>query len=237
LDIITVVKFYDLTDCINLKTKDMPESKKISKLQFITMDLKNKSHELLAEKACEGGARWIQLRIKDKPYEYWLTTAEKVKNICDRYQAELIINDHVQIARQIGAAGVHLGQTDMHPNDARKILGSNAIIGGTANTFEELKAHVERGVDYIGLGPFRYTTTKLNLSPVIGIEGYKTLLKKCADENIQVPVIAIGGIEVADIHEILQTGVYGIAISSAISFAKDETLKTSEFITEINKNQ
>lgn len=213
------------------------KNKGISFLHYITQDLENRSHEELAEKACQGGADWIQLRIKEKPYEYWEMTAVKVKEVCDKYGAKLIINDHVAIARQVSADGVHLGQNDMHPDDARKILGDNAIIGGTANTFEEIQQHVERGVDYIGLGPYKYTKTKLNLSPVIGLQGYKELLSKCNESNINTPIIAIGGIQVEDIPEILNAGIYGIAISSAISFAEDMESKTKDFIHTINNSR
>lgn len=211
----------------------MTNKNQIEKFLFITQDIENRTHEMQVLEACKAGVKWIQLRIKEKPFEFWLLTAANVKQICDEYGAFLIINDHVQIARQVGAAGVHLGQNDMHPHDARKILGENAIIGGTANTFEEVKRHVERGVDYIGLGPFRFTKTKLNLSPVLGLEGYSEIVNKCKAQSIDVPLIAIGGIKIDDISSILNSGMWGIAISSAISQAEDMNEVAAEFINKI----
>ncbi|MBN2682496.1 MAG: thiamine phosphate synthase [Bacteroidales bacterium] len=211
----------------------MTNKQQIEKFLFITQDIENKTHEMQVYEACRAGVKWIQLRIKDKPFEFWLLTAVNVKKICDSYGAMLIINDHVQIARHVGAAGVHLGQNDMLPHDARKILGENAIIGGTANTFEEVQLHVERGVDYVGLGPFRFTKTKLNLSPVLGLEGYSSILTLCKANNIDVPLMAIGGIEIDDISSILSLGMWGIAISSAISKSDNMEKSASEFIEKI----
>ncbi|MFH2094073.1 MAG: thiamine phosphate synthase [Bacteroidota bacterium] len=208
---------------------------KISRFHFITQDIADFPHDQLARFACEGGAEWIQLRIKDKPFEAWVKYAGKTKEICDKYGARLIINDHVQIARQVGAYGVHLGQSDMFPNDARKILGENAIIGGTANNFDELQDHIRRGVDYVGLGPFRFTKTKLNLAPVLGLDGYAEVMEKCRQQGITVPVIAIGGINVEDIDAIMNTGVYGIAVSSAISLADDMIRESKRFLEGIAK--
>jgi thiamine-phosphate pyrophosphorylase len=209
--------------------------KNIERFHFITQDIEQKPHELQVLQACKAGVKWVQLRIKEKPFEYWMKTAINVKQICEEYKSRLIINDNVQIARQVDACGVHLGQNDMHPNDARKILGENKIIGGTANTFEEIENHVNRGVDYVGLGPFRFTKTKLNLSPVIGLEGYKDIVDKCLKKDIEVPMIAIGGIEKNDINEILTSGMYGIAISSAISQSENMGEAALEFMKRINE--
>lgn len=211
----------------------MTNNKKIEKFLFITQDIENRTHEMQVLEACKGGVKWIQLRIKEKPFEYWLSTAKNVKQICEEFNAKLIINDHVQIARQVEAAGVHLGQNDMHPNDARKILGEEAIIGGTANTFDEVKKHVERDVDYVGLGPYKFTKTKLNLSPVLGIEGFISIVEKCRIENIETPLIAIGGIQIADISDVMSSGMYGIAVSSAISNAKSMNKTAIKFVEKI----
>ncbi|MDR2692557.1 MAG: thiamine phosphate synthase, partial [Dysgonamonadaceae bacterium] len=137
------------------------------------------------------------------------------------YGADLYINDHVEICRRIGATGVHLGKSDMPPGEARKILGKNFIIGGTANTFEDILRLNAEGVDYIGLGPFRFTATKKNLSPVLGLPGYKQIMEQCAVRGINLPVFAIGGITAGDIPALLNSGITGIAMSSAILQAEN----------------
>jgi thiamine-phosphate pyrophosphorylase len=191
----------------------------ISRLHYITQHIVDVPHQELALNACIAGIDWIQLRVKDKSYNEWLDIAHKTEMICRKYHSKLIINDNVVIAKAVKADGVHLGKTDMSPHEARQELGNKAIIGGTANTFEDIQQLYDGGVDYIGLGPFRFTTTKENLSPVLGIEGYKNIIEQCKKNGINIPIIAIGGIKLEDIKPIVETGVYGIAVASAISAA------------------
>jgi thiamine-phosphate pyrophosphorylase len=200
---------------------------KISRLHYITA---NPAH---AEKACTGGVDWIQLRVKNKSEEEWKAIAQEAKRICKMHNAKLIINDSVKLAKIIGADGLHLGKEDMPADEARKLLGPDFIIGGTANTFEDIQRLAALKVDYIGLGPFRFTQTKKNLSPLLGLHGYKELIKQCAIENITVPVIAIGGIQLNDVNNIMETGVHGIAVSSAISEPGDIALAATAFIEKI----
>ena len=191
----------------------------ISKLHYITQDIPGFSHVELAEIACRAGADWIQLRLKNVSYEEWVKTAVETSEICKRYGAKLIINDNVAIALKVAADGVHLGKNDMNPNKAREILGKNVIIGGTANTLQEAIDLSETKVDYIGLGPYKYTSTKENLSPILGIEGIKKITNGIKNK---IPVIAIGGIKMDDVEEIFAVGVHGIAVSSAINMADDK---------------
>jgi thiamine-phosphate pyrophosphorylase len=202
----------------------------ISKLHYITTD------PVYAELACQGGADWIQLRVKNKSDDEWRSIAEETKSICRKYGATLIINDNVMLAKSIGADGVHLGKEDMPPDEARQILGPDFIIGGTANTFEDIKRLTMLKVDYIGLGPFRFTQTKTNLSPILGLDGYRVRMKKCAGEKIQMPIIAIGGIRLDDVDALLATGIYGIAVSSAISEPGDISSATQAFIRKIKND-
>ncbi len=204
----------------------------ITELQYITHAAPSLTHPQLAEAACKGGVKWVQLRIKDQPYEAWLAIAQETKAICDKYGATLIINDHVEIAREVKAHGVHLGKKDMCPIEARRILGDDSIIGGTANTFEDVKKCNECKVDYIGLGPYRFTVTKENLSPTLGLEGYADIIRACKENNINVPIFAIGGIRVEDVREIIPTGVHGIAIGTGIGLG-DATDNAKRFIDEL----
>ena len=207
----------------------------IEKLHYITQgDIEGYSHTDLANIACQNGVKWVQLRMKDVSYEECLEEALKVKSICQKYNARLIINDNVSIAKEIEADGVHLGKEDMDPLEARRILGESRIIGVTANTLDDIRKLSTKKVDYIGLGPFRFTTTKKKLSPVLGIEGYRSILNALKSEGINIPVIAIGGIKAVDIKEIVKTGVHGIALASVINKAEDKASAIREIINELN---
>jgi thiamine-phosphate pyrophosphorylase len=202
----------------------------ISRLHYITQEINGMTHDQLAEEACKAGVNWVQLRVKDKGYEEFLVIAKRVKEICLHYNATFIVNDNVSVARGSGAHGVHLGRTDMDPIKARELLGNNFIIGGTANTMDDIRILHEAKVDYIGLGPFKFTITKENLSPILGMEGYHELIKKLAAENVKIPVIAIGGIAPADMKDLMSTGIYGVAVSSVINLSANK----GQVISEIN---
>ncbi len=171
--------------------------------------------------ALEGGCRWVQLRMKDATPEEILPIALEAQKLCKAKDATFIIDDHVALVKEIGADGVHLGKLDMPVGEARKILGDSFIIGGTSNTFEDIAMHAAAGADYIGCGPFRFTTTKKNLSPVLGLEGYQTLVAKMKEQGLNLPIVAIGGINAADIPAIMRTGVSGIALSGTVLRAEN----------------
>ncbi len=185
-------------------------------IQFITHA--NEHYDYLdgVRMALEGGCRWIQLRMKDASKEEILKTAECTRKLCRQYDAIFILDDHVALVERTGADGVHLGKDDMPIDEARRLLGKDKIIGGTANTFEDIKRIYSAGADYIGCGPFRFTTTKKKLSPILGLDGYKRIIEQVNAYGINLPIIAIGGILLPDISDIMQTGVSGIAVSGAI---------------------
>jgi len=203
----------------------------ISRLHFISQETPEFTHLECIKKACIAGVDWVQLRVKDRPMEEIIAIAKQAKLICDDFGAKLIINDHPLVAWKIQSYGLHLGKEDMPIAEARKIVGDKMIIGGTANTIDDILQHVADSADYIGLGPFRFTKTKLKLSPVLGLEGYQQIMKEIERLNLTIPVIAIGGIEANDIASIMKASVYGIAASSLIAFA-DEPEQT---LTEINQ--
>lgn len=184
--------------------------------------------------ALEGGCRWIQLRMKDAPAEEIIACAEEVLPLCRRHGAKFLLDDHVELVRQLGADGVHLGKNDMPVDEARKILGPDIIIGGTANTIEDIIRLHKQGADYIGCGPFRFTTTKKNLSPILGLDGYKSIVLKMKELGIDLPIVAIGGITVEDIPAVIGTGVSGIALSGAILGAPDPVEMTARIIETID---
>jgi thiamine-phosphate pyrophosphorylase len=187
--------------------------------------------------ALEGGCRRVQLRMKGAPDDEAMRVGAAAKELCDRHGAHLYIDDRPGICLALGAAGVHLGKSDMPPAEARRMLGPGFAIGGTANTFDDIERLTAQGVDYIGLGPFRFTETKKNLSPVLGLDGCGGILRRCREVGITLPVVAIGGIAADDIPAIVETGVSGIALSSAILAAPDPVSETRRIIRTINDCQ
>lgn len=174
-------------------------------LQFITHTTDR------LEDVLRGGCRWVQLRMKDATDEEVLAAGAEVHRLCRKYGATFIVDDRVGLVEPLDADGVHLGKNDMAPSEARKILGDK-IIGATANTMEDVERALAEGADYLGIGPFRFTTTKKNLAPVLGLDGYRRIMSR----KIPVPVVAIGGILLDDLRDIKTTGVTGVAVSGLI---------------------
>lgn len=201
----------------------------LPKLQYISQGNDPDEHLKNIRCALDAGLKLVQLRLKNIPENIYVEYGIKAKELCSQYNAILIINDQPQVAAQCNSEALHLGLNDMAIEQARKIIPGK-IIGGTANTFEHVKARCAENVDYIGLGPFRFTKTKEKLSPVLGIEGYRELTNKMKKENLSTPVYAIGGIEREDIKQIIATGVYGIAVSGLLTGEGKNNL-----VKEINK--
>jgi thiamine-phosphate pyrophosphorylase len=201
--------------------------KNIDSLHYVTNAKRGVEIIGEVEQVLQAGLKWIQLRIKDNSIDFD-SVARDVRKLCDRYNASLIINDRTDVAKNVDANGVHLGQEDMSVADARKILGPDKIIGGTANTIEQCANLELSGVDYIGLGPFSFTETKLNLSPILGIVGYQKIVPGGVPYewnlmSLRTPVMAIGGIKLEHISSLRKdTGVHGIAVSGLIANAKDK---------------
>lgn len=148
-------------------------------------------------------------------------SARQLQEMCEDRGATLIINDDPALAREIGAAGAHVGSTDMPAAEARRILRPGQILGGTANTVADLARLAGARVDYIGIGPFRTTTTKEHLAPILGLEGIRQLVRWAEDHHLPTPLVAVGGITAADVPPLLRVGVYGVAVSGAIAGAHD----------------
>jgi thiamine-phosphate pyrophosphorylase len=160
--------------------------------------------------------------MKDASEELLEETAFAVQRMCRKHGAIFIIDDNVALAKRIGADDVHLGKNDMPIAEARKILGDDLIIGSTVNTFEDITNILRTATpDYFGCGPYRYTTTKQNLAPTLGIEGYSAIVEQMRKHNISIPIVAIGGITKADIPAIMACGMSGIALSGSILSAQD----------------
>ena len=190
------------------------------KLQFITHFTDTYSYLDSARMALEGGCRWVQLRMKHASDEETEAVAVEVQKLCRTYGATFLIDDRVELVRKLKADGVHLGKNDMPIAEARKILGKDFLIGGTANTFDDVQAHYEAGADYIGCGPFR------------------SIVQQMKTEGIHLPIVAIGGITLEDIPAIMQTGVTGIALSGTILRAANPVEETKRIVSQLRmKNE
>ncbi|MDO7138931.1 thiamine phosphate synthase [Algibacter lectus] len=196
-------------------------------LHYISQGATPQEHLNNIHSACAAGAELVQLRLKKSNPKTILETAKKARETTNHFQTRLIINDYYKVAVEVKADGVHLGKKDVCPTVARKALASWQIIGGTANTLEDCQTLIDKDVDYIGLGPFRFTETKDNLSPVLGEKGYAEIITAL---NTKTPIIAIGGITLNDVLDLMITGVFGIAVSGEITRDFNKITKFKELI-------
>lgn len=199
-------------------------------VQFITHSVPGISHERSGELALEGGCRWIQLRMKGFSDDEVEPVARRLLKACRNVGTTFILDDRVELAQKIGADGVHLGQKDMPVDEARRMLGEGMIIGGTANTLEEVRELKRRSADYVGCGPLRFTTTKENLAPMLGFEGLRQIVTGMHAEELRIPLVAIGGVELDDVAALLECGVSGVAVSGAILRAMDPVEMMRRFL-------
>ncbi len=175
-----------------------------------------KSLEEAVEKAILGGATIIQLREKNISDDEYIKRAESIKSVCDKYNIPLIINDNVDVALKVKAAGVHVGQGDTSVSKARSILGKDYIIGATAHNLEEAKIAQTCGADYLGVGAAFGSSTKKDAKPLTSLETYKEITS-----NISIPIVAIGGINESNMDLLTGSGIAGVAIISGIFSALD----------------
>lgn len=201
------------------------------KLQYISQGNTIENQLYNIHQALDAGCDWVQMRFKNQTTKDTFALAEAVKFLCEDYLANFIVNDNIYLAQQIAADGVHLGLTDMKIDEARAILGSTKIIGGTANSYEDIVDHVKNGCDYIGLGPFRFTPTKEKLSPILGLKSYFEIIQKLKNNKIEIPVYAIGGIALEDVNPLIETGIHGIAVSGMITNSD----KKKKLIQQLNE--
>jgi thiamine-phosphate pyrophosphorylase len=193
-------------------TPSLPHSLTPS-LMCLTQDGLPLSHVEQAERLCAAGARWIQLRMKNAAAGTWLATAREVVAICRAHGAVCIVNDSVDIALAADADGVHLGRLDLDWREARMRLGAQRILGGTVNDSGDAQRAVDCGcLDYAGVGPLRFTSTKQKLAPVLGLEGVRGLIAQLGN----VPAWVIGGVEAADLPALRAAGAAGAAVSGAL---------------------
>lgn len=205
-------------------------------VQFISHFTSTVDYVASVRIALLGGCKWIQLRMKDASPEEAREAAIAAQNLCRAHGATFIIDDRVELVRELKADGVHLGKEDMPVEEARALLGKGFIIGGTANTIADIRRLYRAGVDYVGCGPFRYTTTKARLAPILGLEGYRSIIKTMRQEGIGIPVVGIGGVTAEDIPQLKDVGLDGIALSGSILRAPDSVAEMERVIRICNGN-
>ena len=204
-------------------------------LQFIT---NTKAKTPIADQVfgvIEGGCRWVQIRMKDASDEDIKKVVDAVKPKCIETGTFLLLNDRVELAKELNVGGVHLGKEDMSVSKARMILGAAAVIGVTANTFTDITAVSNLDIDYYGIGPYAYTETKEKLASVLGLEGIRKICFEMEEKQILIPHVAIGGITADDVLPLLEAGVNGIAVSGSIANSDDIIKATRKFIELLPK--
>lgn len=188
----------------------------LPRLQFISQGLDKHAQLRHIRQVLDNGCQWVQVRFKNAPRHEFLSLAGEAHRLCKQYGALCLINDDVEIAKATDADGVHLGLADTAIAEARSILGQGKIIGGTANTLDDVLQRIGEGCDYVGLGPLRFTATKEKLSPILGLEGYRNVVSSLRQEKAHIPIYAIGGIREEDIPMLYEAGVYGVAASAML---------------------
>ena len=197
-------------------------------LQFITHQTPRFGIIEGAVAALNGGCKWIQLRMKGAPIEAVRQTAQQLIPLCKEHEAILVLDDYAQLAADLDIDGVHLGKLDMPVSEARLLIGEKYIIGGTANTIEDIQGLDRQDADNIAMVP-------IHLCPILGLEGYARIMEQCRTNDLKIPVVAIGGITADDIPAIMETGVSGIALSGTILQSEDPEKETKKIIDLLNK--
>jgi thiamine-phosphate pyrophosphorylase len=182
--------------------------------------------------ALAGGASIIQLREKHADTREFVELARAMRAVCDEYDAPLLINDRVDVALACGAAGVHVGQSDMAPADVRAIVGPDAIVGLSTDTPEQVVAAQSLDIDYIGIGPVYATATKADAGEALGLAGFRRAL-----ELSRLPVVAIGAVTAATTAELIRVGAAGVAVVSAICAAESPEAATRELAQAVEQGR
>lgn len=205
----------------------------IEKLHFITHDIEQHTHVEQAKIACEAGAKWIQYRCLTKSDDELLADINVIAEICDDWGATLIVTDHIHLNGKADIQGFHIEDMDADFFALREQLGEAVTIGGSSNTVAGLIRLAHHGADYAGFGPFNITTTKLNNAPLLGFKGYTDAVFILKEQRIEMPVLAVGGVTLDDIDQLIATGIFGIAASSAINQAEDMRIAYQNFYEKV----
>lgn len=189
----------------------------IATFQYISSTDSVRAQEIQINKALEAGIQWIQLRMKNAHLDDIRLACNTTSRLCKTHDATFILNDYVPLVKEVQADGVHIGLQDFDQKEARDIIGPDKILGLSAHSLSDIvQIHTMGVADYIHLGPFRYTNYKAHAAPIIGVDGYWDIMRKCKQSNLNIPILALGGIALKDVRSIIETGVYGIAATELI---------------------
>lgn len=193
----------------------------ISRFHYLTQDLHHRTHLEQVQLACEAGAHWVQYRCMSKTDDEMLEELHPIASVCDDWGTTLIITNHFHLVALADIQGVHIEDMNADLNLVRNIIGEDKTLGASANTFEQIKNHIQNSADYIGCGPFGHTDTKPNQSKHWGIEGYQTIVEKLKAEKLEIPLIAAGGVQLQNVTDLINTGIHGVAVSAAVNLAEN----------------
>ena len=171
---------------------------------------KGRSHIEVLTEAIRGGASVVQLRDKDASDEMLIGMGKALRKVCDRFGALFIVNERIEVAQAVGADGIHIGQEDLSPSEARRRLGRDKLLGVSTHTLAQAERAVQEGADYIGVGPIFKTPTKPDYPPV-GTELIREVKK-----SLKIPFVAIGGINLSNAEDVLSSGAYSVAVVRAV---------------------
>ncbi|RZL13224.1 MAG: thiamine phosphate synthase, partial [Pedobacter sp.] len=206
--------------------------KYIERFQFITHDLAGSPHLEQVQKACNAGAKWIQYRCLTKSDNELLSEINAIAEVCDDWGTTLIVTDHIHLAGKADIQGFHIEDPEADPSTLRKELGEDLTLGYSASNPEDALSLANKGADYIGFGPFALTLTKPNTAGLITVANYMSTINKMRDMELEIPLVAVGGITLSDVGPLMATGIYGIAVSSAVNLAEDLEIAYNAFNNE-----
>ena len=193
----------------------------ISQFHYLTQDIPHRSHLEQVNLACDAGAKWIQYRCLSKTDDEMLEELHPIASVCDDWGTTLIITNHFHLVALADIQGVHIEDMNADLAAIRNIIGDDKTLGASANTFEQIKNHIQNGADYIGCGPFGHTDTKPNQSAHWGVVGYQNMVETLKAENLEIPLIAAGGVQLQNVTALINTGIYGVAVSAAVNLSEN----------------
>ena len=194
--------------------------KYISSFHYTTHDLPGRSHVEQTITACEAGANWIQYRCFNKTEEEMIAELHQVAAVCDDWGATLILTDHYQLLDRVDAQGVHIEDMMADLKSIREWITDEKTFGTSATSFADIeRIAASQVIDYVGCGPFSVTSTKPNDYPLLGVTGYRKIVSQMIENDIHIPLLAVGGIQIEDVNDLMNTGIHGIAVSAAVYLA------------------
>ena len=203
-------------------------------LQFITNSDSQINVVDQIKGAIAGGCRWIQVNMEDASDDDIKCVINEVKPICQESESILILNDRVELVKELELDGVHLDKGAMLPTQAREILGAGPIIGVAASSFSDISQIRYFDIDYISVGPYKHPESSTAESPIVSTDDYASIMAQIHEQQIELPIVAFGDIETTDIQGLWATGINGIAVSNAIANANDISAQTAQFISLLN---